>query len=126
MFTEGCREEHEHNKESKGLDDYKECLIELVKGHHPLEKSRKNPAGWSKLYRDNHTAFGSLYEMVMHGRNEALHQGSFARILTLHLVEVALLLEDTLMALMSFEIKNYMTKNPVCASDWQPVSLFAR
>lgn len=122
MFEGGCCREHEHSKKPQGLDDYKECIIDLVKEHHPLEKSRKNPARWSELYRDIHAAFGSLYEMVMHGRNEALHQGAFARILTLHLVDVALFLEDTLMAIMGSKIKDYMVRNPVYAYAWQPVS----
>ena len=122
MFEGGCCEEHEHSEESKGLGVYKECLIALVKKYHPLEKHRKNKPKWTSLYRDSHTAFGSLYEMVMHGRNDALHQGAFARTLTLHLVEVALFLEDTLMAIWSSKIKDYMVRNPVCAYAWQPVS----
>ena len=66
-------------------------IIALVKKHHSF---KGKPPG------DCHTAFGSLYEMVMHGRNDALHQGAFARILTLHLRgQVALFLEDSLMAM---------------------------
>ena len=122
LFERGCCEKHEHSEESKGLDAYKECLIALVKKYHPLEKHRKNKPKWTSLYRDSHTAFGSLYEMVMHGRNDALHQGAFARTLTLHLVEVALFLEDTLMAITGRSIKDYMVRNPVCAYAWQPVS----
>ena len=124
LFERGCCEKHEHSEESKGLDAYKECLIALVKKYHPLEKhrKRKNKPKWTSLYRDSHTAFGSLYEMVMHGRNDALHQGAFVRILTLHLVEVALFLEDTLMAITGGRIKDYMVRNPVCAYAWQPVS----
>lgn len=114
--------EGDADKKAKGLDAYKECVTALVKKHHPLEKRRQNRTKRIRLYRDSHTAFGRLYEMVMHGRNDALHQGAFARILTLHLVEIALVLEDTLMALMDFEIRNYMIRNPVCASGWQPVS----
>ena len=60
--------------------------------------------------------------MVMHGRNDALHQGAFARTLTLHLVEVALFLEDTLMAITDRNITDYMVRNPVYAYAWQPVS----
>lgn len=132
MFEGGCCEERElqeekccegnKDKEAKGLDAYKECLIALVKKHHPLEKHRKNKPKWTSLYRDSHTAFGSLYEMVMRGRNDALHQGAFARTLTLHLVEVALFLEDTLMAITDRNITDYMVRNPVYAYAWQPVS----
>ncbi len=118
MVEKGCHEEHEHEK-ADGLGDYKNCITALVKKYHPLEKDRKRQPS---TYRDCHTAFGSLYEMVMHGRNDALHQGAFGRILTLHLVQLALFLEDTLMTIMTGEIKNYMTRNPMCASEWQPVS----
>lgn len=118
MVEKGCHEEHEHEK-ADSLGDYKNCITALVKKYHPLEKDRKRQPS---TYRDCHTAFGSLYEMVMHGRNDALHQGAFGRILTLHLVQLALFLEDTLMTIMTGEIKNYMTRNPMCASEWQPVS----
>ncbi len=122
LFERGGCEKHEHSEDSKGLGVYKKCIIDLVKKHHPLEKHREKKPKWTSLYRDSHTAFGSLYEMVMHGRNDALHQGAFVRILTLHLVEVALFLEDTLMAITGGRIKDYMVRNPVCAYAWQPVS----
>ena len=118
MAEKGCHEEHKHEK-ADGLSDYKDCITALVKKYHHLEKDRKRQP---TRYIDCHTAFGSLYEMVMHGRNDALHQGAFGRILTLHLVQLALFLEDTLMTIMTGEIKNYMTRNPVCAGEWQPVS----
>ena len=132
LFEGGCCEERElqeekcfernKDKKAKGLGVYKKYITALVKKHHPLEKHREKKSKWTGLYRDSHTAFGSLYDMVMHGRNDALHQGAFARTLTLHLVEVALFLEDTLMAITDRNITDYMVRNPVYAYAWQPVS----
>lgn len=102
-----------------GLGKYKGCITKLVNEYHPPEKDREE---WSS-YRDCHTAFSSLYEMVRRGRNEALHQGAVARNLTAHSVRLSLLLEDVLMvASESEKIGDYMVPNPVCARDWQPVS----
>jgi hypothetical protein len=42
------------------------------------------------------TPFPHLYQLVKIARNDALHQGAFARHLTVHAVELALILEDVL------------------------------
>ncbi len=44
-----------------------------------------------------HTPFGDLYDLVRKARNEAMHQGSYARHLTDHAVRLSLILEDALM-----------------------------
>ena len=95
------------------LGKYKGCIAKLVNEHHPFQ---------GKPPEDYHTAFGSLYDIVREARNDALHQGAEARNLTTHSVQLSLMLEDTFMAIMGGEIKNYMVRNPVCASEWQPVS----
>jgi hypothetical protein len=41
-----------------------------------------------------HSEFKVLYNLVRQGRNDALHQGAFARYLTAHAVELSLVLED--------------------------------
>src|ERR1700676_5154410 len=51
------------------------------------------PEKWRHL----HTPIPELYDMVRNARNDALHQGAFARHLTVHAVELALVLEDALM-----------------------------
>lgn len=71
--------------------------------------------------RDWHTPFGDLYELVREARNDALHQGAFARHLTIHAVQLCLVLEDALMN-DSARIGEYMVTNPVCASLWEPIS----
>ena len=106
-------------KKIASLGAYKERIIALVNEHHPLEKDREE---WPS-YRDCHTAFDSLYEIVRLGRNDALHQGAVARNLTSRSVELSLMLEDALMpASKSKKIGDYMVRNPVRAYAWQPIS----
>ena len=40
--------------------------------------------------------FSRLYDLVQDARNDALHQGAFARHLTTHAIDLALILEDAL------------------------------
>lgn len=68
-----------------------------------------------------HVYFSRLYEMVMQARNDALHQGAYARHLTSQVIELTIVLEDALMT--SFlTVSEYMVRNPVSASLWQPLS----
>ena len=60
-----------------------------------------------RIFRDVLTPFGELYDLVRAARNDALHQGAFARHLTNHAVELAILLEDAL--------GSYMTPTRVVA-----------
>jgi hypothetical protein len=69
-----------------------------------------------------HMSFAALYELVRSARNEALHVGTFARHLTSHTVELALILEDGLVN-GSDRVSDYMVKGPLCAERWQPLSL---
>ena len=64
--------------------------------------------------------FGRLYDLVQHGRNEALHQGAFARNLAGHATDLALVLEDAL-SNGSDRIADYMVRAPVIAQRWQPL-----
>jgi len=68
------------------------------------------------------TPFSELYELVRVGRNDALHQGAFARHLTNHAIELAIILEDALSHIMESKVSHYMTRNPACAELWQPVA----
>lgn len=92
-------------KES-GLDSYRSCIIELA---------RESP-----LFI--HKEFWRLYEAVRTARNDAMHQGAYARHLTTRAVELAIILEDALMS-NSEKVKEYMVRNPLCAELWQPISL---
>ena len=99
------------------LGAYKKCIRTLANKHHPF---RGNPPG------DYHIAFDSLYDMVREGRNDAMHQGAVARNMTLRSVELSLMLEDTLTAILGGEIKKLMVRNPVRAYAWQPVLVVKR
>lgn len=65
--------------------------------------------------------FNRLFEQFVAARNDALHQGAFARHLTTHAIQVSLILEDALMD-GSDKIGDYMVRNVVTASLWQPIS----
>jgi CBS domain-containing protein len=58
---------------------------------------------------------------VREARNDALHQGAFARHLTSHAIEIALVLEDALRSSERPLVSDYMVRNPVCAELWQPL-----
>jgi hypothetical protein len=72
-----------------------------------------------------HAPFETLYALVQQGRNDALHQGAFARNLTNHAVELTLVLEDALMA-DAEAARDFMVRDPVCAFLWQPISSVRR
>jgi hypothetical protein len=91
--------------------------IETVAGESAL--ASEVPAQW----RGIHVPFPLLYGIVKDARNEALHQGAFARHLTVHAIELSLVLEDAMRR--SFEnpvVGDFMVRNPVCAELWQPLS----
>jgi hypothetical protein len=68
-----------------------------------------------------HTPFEGLYDLVRYGRNDALHQGALARHLTVCAIELATILEDALMY-EATSVRDFMIRNPICASLWQPLS----
>lgn len=75
------------------------------------------------LYRHLLTPFDQLYKLVSAARNDAMHQGAFARHLTVHAIELAIILEDALTKLKNPTASDFMVRNPVCAELWQPVGL---
>jgi hypothetical protein len=68
-----------------------------------------------------HTPFEAVYDLVREARNSAFHEGAYARHLTARSVELALILEDALMAHMN-HVGDFMVQGMVVASAWQPVS----
>ena len=62
--------------EQRSLGRYKKCIVKLVKRHHPLGEI-------PDALKDYHIEFDDLFEMIRTGRNDALHQGAFVRILTI-------------------------------------------
>lgn len=73
------------------------------------------------LDRQYHSDFNNLYELVRKARNDALHQGVRARHLASHAVKLAIIIEDAMNSDIT-TVGDYMVHNPVCASEWQPVS----
>jgi hypothetical protein len=67
------------------------------------------------------TPFRELLESVRIARNDALHQGAFARHLTKHAIELAIVLEDALSHCMEPYVSDFMVRNPACAELWEPV-----
>ena len=78
-----------------------------------------------KQLQNWHAPFNNLYDLVRVARNDAMHQGAFARHLTTHAVELCLILEDALMADVS-RARDFMVTNPMCAQPWEPISAIRR
>lgn len=66
--------------------------------------------------------FNDLYELVCDARNDAMHQGAYARHLTDSSVQLALIIEDALMSNCDRKVDNYMVRNVLQAFPWQPMS----
>ncbi len=94
-----------------------QTIVEEVASYSPL--ASELPSQW----RNVHTPFSLLYDIVRNARNDAMHSGVSARHLTTHAIELALILEDALrMSEDGKYISDYMVRDPVCAHLWQPVS----
>lgn len=98
----------------ENLHAYREVLWSLAR-HSPL--AAEIAAAWP----DIHTDFRVLYRIVRGVRNDAFHQGVYARHLAARAVELAQILEDALLRDQDL-IRDYMVKYPVEASPWQPIS----
>jgi hypothetical protein len=100
----------------KNLGQYQEAIEEVAE---------KSPLATEvpDRFRNVHTPFNLLYNIVKDARNDAMHIGASARHLTQHTIELALILEDALRTFdMSQKVNDYMIRNPVCAELWQPIS----
>jgi len=77
------------------------------------------PTAW----REVHTPFDVLYGLVKAARNDAMHIGAAARHITIHAIELALILEDALRMCEEPKcVNDYMIRDPICAHLWQPIS----
>jgi CBS domain-containing protein len=63
--------------------------------------------------------FERLYDVVKAARNDAFHQGAFARHLTKCAIELGLILEDALTNNSAPVVSDFMARNPVYAEPWQ-------
>jgi CBS domain-containing protein len=75
-----------------------------------------------RQFRDILTPWTQLYNSVKVARNDALHQGASARHLTVHAIELSLILEDALRDYKKRVLTDYMVRNPICAEGWQPIA----
>jgi CBS domain-containing protein len=100
---------------SENLGQYK-CELEKIASTSAMAEEVP------KSFRNVLTPFSLLFDLVKDARNDALHQGAFARHLTGHAIELALILEDALRRSETPPVvSDYMVRNPVCAELWQPI-----
>ena len=102
------------NGKGMGLGQYEKVLAEIAEAS-PL--ARELPC----IARPLHTPFRTLYNLIREARNAALHEGAFARHLTTHAIEVSIIMEDALNNELA-RVSDYMVRDPVCISPWQPLS----
>jgi hypothetical protein len=104
------------NEEIGALGRYKDKILDCASNSALAEDI---PDQWP----DVHIPFSLLYDLVRNARNDALHQGAFARRLTRHAIELSLVLEDALRRSSDHPVvSDYMVRNPTCAELWQPIS----
>jgi predicted transcriptional regulator len=101
-------------KNISGLGGYRTMLSGLA-SISPLATDL--PSRWPEY----HSEFGALYDEMRWARNDAVHQGAYARTLTDHTVELSIILEDALMT-DATKVSQFMVRNVVDAKAWHPVS----
>jgi CBS domain-containing protein len=101
-----------------GLGHYRTALIQQA-SESPLAEEIPSE------FPDCHAPFSILYKIVATARNDAMHEGAYARHLTRNAVELSIILEDALME-QAFLARDYMVRDPVCAFLWQPISAIRR
>jgi CBS domain-containing protein len=73
---------------------------------------------------DLHLSFADLFRIVREGRNDAVHEGVYARNLADHAVQLALIIEDAL-SMSADQVKHFMVRGVITAEEFHPLS-FAR
>ncbi len=103
-----------------GLGKYKDEL-KCLADDSPLSLSAAVNPEQLMMY---HTSFCDLFDELRRARNDAVHQGAYARILTDHSVNLAIILEDALMSKISKcpKVSQFMIRDVVEAKPWHPVS----
>jgi len=72
-------------------------------------------------FRSILTPFKTLFQSVRVARNDAMHQGAFARHLARHAVQLGIILEDALASHLNHVVSDFMIRNVVYAEPWQPI-----
>ncbi len=102
------------NPQGKNLGQFRESLLAVA------AVGKSAPATGDE--RALHMPLDVLFAAVKNGRNDAVHQGAYARHLVRHCIELALHIEDGLMADAKC-VADYMVRDPACAQPWQPIAL---
>jgi len=102
------------NGDYGNLDKYRNAISKIADS-----SGLSNPPVAHQAYL---TPSSHLYELVREARNDALHQGAFARHLTNHAIELAIILEDALSNIPGLVVSDFMVRNPECAELWRPLS----
>ena len=103
-----------------GLGGAELAILGLVAKHGTLQGQ---PAGnLSTQMGTGELGVVELYDLVRRARNDAMHEGAFARNLAVHLVQLSIILEDALVNKAHCKtVKHYMVRHPICAQPWEPV-----
>lgn len=104
------------NPHGQGLGALLPSLKELAAGS-PLA------AVIPRQYPKFHPPMERLFDQVRSGRNDAAHEGAYARHLTEHAVQLAIIIEDALMSKTIKQAQDFMVRDPICAELWEPMSL---
>lgn len=110
-----AKEEYGDLGKQGDLGKYLPRLLELVRSQGLTNESEPE-------IRALLTPFEALYELVRAARNDAVHQGSSARHLTKHAIELVIILEDALRAETNLIVADFMVRNPACGEPWQPLA----
>jgi hypothetical protein len=103
------------------LGKYERCICQLAEASPMAHAIPVNRRVW-------HVPFRELYTLVRQARNDAVHQGAYARHLTEHVVQLSLVLEDALMikqqesSEMPLVVADFMVRSVVGAQPWEPLS----
>lgn len=98
-----------------GLAKAKPCIMTLVE--HGALQGKPAASDTGEL------CASELYDLVRHARNDAMHEGAFARNLAVHLVQLGVMLEDALVNRADGrKAKHYMMREPITAEPWEPIA----
>lgn len=99
------------------IEKYQKCITAFVSVHNPADA----------FATDYHIEFDKLYRIVRNSRNRAAHEGARSRYFVPRVVELSLMIEDTLMRqAQADELKDYMVTSPVIAYTWEPLSIIRK
>lgn len=112
-------------RESTDLVTGRPRALELRKALARVAKSSVMGRELPPELRPYHVSFERALQVFFRARNAAVHEGALARHLTVMAQDIALVLEEALMATATIA-SELMVRDPVIASSWQPISYVRR